>query len=132
VLGHAGVGVAADTIFTPPLVGGSATKDPSSLLACYVVNTASTAQTVSISILSLSGTDISANPVTNGVLPAGAGTGVQSSERNIVGVIVGYCKVTGDGPPRSLLVSLCNSTRVGATDNCVAVVIGQSQGSGGF
>jgi hypothetical protein len=123
---------AADTIITPPLLGGSPTPGSPNLLLCYAVNTASNTQHISVSIVDLSGQDITQNPVTNSPLAPGTGTGAQASKANVVGVIVGYCKVTGDGPPKTLLVTLCNSARVGATDNCVATVVGQSQGSGGF
>jgi hypothetical protein len=130
VLADAATGSAADTLFTPPLIGGPTAAGTTSLLLCYVVNTAPGAQAVSISILSLSGANLT-SPATN-VLAAGTGTFTQASALSAGAAVQGYCKVTGDGPPRSLLVSLCNSTRVGTTDNCVAAVAGQSQGSGGF
>lgn len=132
VLSQAVTASAADTIFTPPLLGGSSSPASTTILLCYVVNVGTSSQRVSVNIVNLSGVDITQNPVTNFSLPPGTGTGAFASQPNSVGVSLGYCKVTGDGPPKTLLVSLCNSARVGATDNCIATVVGQSQGSGGF
>lgn len=133
-LGPATIVRAADTIYTPVMTGGGTGAGTVAILRCHVLNTASTTQNVSVNIFSFNGSNITQNPVSNSPLPPGTATVAQAPPPpgSTTGVVVGYCKVTGDGPPRSVLVSLCNSNRVGATDNCVAAVVGQSQGSGGF